>query len=118
MKVAEFDELHEIMCKTALDLSRRKGHDYSGEVDRLKNLKACDSVLEVCTPAQGVSIRLLDKLSRLGQLLKPGNDAQVKDETISDTLLDLINYAVICKALLIDARKEEGDGQVNEEPSR
>ena len=38
-------------------------------------------------------IRLDDKMRRLKQLLK--NEAQVKDESIRDTLLDLANYAIM-----------------------
>ena len=39
------------------------------------------------------AIRLEDKLSRFKQLIQ--NDAQVKDESMEDTLLDLANYAVM-----------------------
>lgn len=38
-------------------------------------------------------IRLDDKLRRLKQL--NGNTAQVKDENVEDTLLDLANYAIM-----------------------
>jgi hypothetical protein len=38
-------------------------------------------------------IRLDDKMRRLKQLLK--QDAQVKDESIRDTVLDLANYAIM-----------------------
>ena len=38
-------------------------------------------------------IRLEDKLNRLKSLLK--SDAQVKDESIDDTLMDLANYAIM-----------------------
>ena len=37
------------------------------------------------------AIRLEDKLSRFKNLIK--NEAQVKDESIEDTLLDMANYA-------------------------
>ena len=38
-------------------------------------------------------IRLEDKLNRLKALTK--NEAQVKDESITDTLMDLANYAIM-----------------------
>lgn len=38
-------------------------------------------------------IRLDDKMRRLKQLMK--SDAQVKDESIIDTLYDLANYAIM-----------------------
>lgn len=39
------------------------------------------------------AIRINDKNERFKQLIK--NEAQVKDESIEDTLLDLANYAVL-----------------------
>lgn len=39
------------------------------------------------------AIRLDDKLSRYKQLIK--HEAEVKDETITDTLLDLANYCIM-----------------------
>lgn len=39
------------------------------------------------------AIRLEDKMKRFKQLIK--NEAQVKDESIEDTLLDLANYAMM-----------------------
>ncbi|MFW6002401.1 MAG: nucleotide modification associated domain-containing protein [archaeon] len=38
-------------------------------------------------------IRLTDKLNRFRQLIQ--NEAEVKDESIKDTLLDLANYAIM-----------------------
>lgn len=38
-------------------------------------------------------IRLEDKLNRLKALTK--NEAQVKDESVTDTLMDLANYAIM-----------------------
>ncbi|MDF2883548.1 MAG: hypothetical protein K0R54_4105 [Clostridiaceae bacterium] len=39
------------------------------------------------------AIRLDDKLSRYKQLIK--HEAEVKDESITDTLLDLANYCIM-----------------------
>ncbi|KOF57497.1 MULTISPECIES: DUF1599 domain-containing protein [Clostridium] len=39
------------------------------------------------------AIRLDDKLQRFKQLIK--NDAEVKDESIIDTLMDLANYSIM-----------------------
>ena len=39
------------------------------------------------------AVRLNDKMERFKKLIK--QDAQVKDESIRDTLLDLANYAVL-----------------------
>jgi len=42
---------------------------------------------------QSVYIRLKDKINRLGSLVS--KEAEVKDETIKDTLSDLINYSIL-----------------------
>lgn len=47
-------------------------------------------------------IRLDDKMRRLKQLSK--NEAQVKDESIRDTLLDLANYSVMT---IMELKKKE-----------
>jgi hypothetical protein len=43
---------------------------------------------------EAICVRLMDKLERLKTLMK-GNEQQVKDESIKDTLLDLANYAIM-----------------------
>jgi hypothetical protein len=40
-------------------------------------------------------IRLEDKLQRLKSLVKQGDKANVDDESIRDTLIDLANYSVM-----------------------
>ena len=42
-----------------------------------------------------VCIRLEDKLNRLKSLNKQGKEANVDDESIRDTLIDLANYSVL-----------------------
>lgn len=49
-------------------------------------------------------IRLDDKLNRLKSLAK--NPAQVRDESIRDTLLDLANYAIMT---VIEMELEKGE---------
>lgn len=46
--------------------------------------------------------RLDDKMRRLKQITK--DDAQVKDETIEDTLMDLANYAIMT---LMELKKDD-----------
>lgn len=44
---------------------------------------------------QAILIRLSDKFFRLKTLLQSGSAAQVPDESIEDTLLDLANYCLM-----------------------
>jgi hypothetical protein len=46
-------------------------------------------------------VRMTDKMSRLAQFTKNG-ELKVKDESLEDTLVDLINYAVLLRAYTIE----------------
>ena len=50
-------------------------------------------------------IRLEDKLNRLRALTLKGNQQQVKDESVIDTLKDMANYAIMT---VIEMELEEG----------
>ena len=78
----------------------RKNADYSKDEDPLSNFRIIENI---GIPAwMGIVVRLSDKLSRIMQLTRKaleGHEAEVKDETIKDTLLDLSNYGVLCAVL-------------------
>lgn len=101
MEFDEFADIHKKACAAARELSGRKGHDYSGDEDTLKNLKLCEAA-GICTAEQGVLVRILDKLSRMAELDRPGNEAQVKDEALGDTELDVVNYTILHRALRVE----------------
>ena len=74
---------HASICSDLTALYERKNHDYG---DSFGKGFAEYGMTMPC-------IRLEDKLNRLKSLLKSG--AQVKDESIDDTLMDLANYAIM-----------------------
>ena len=109
MLTERFEELHKAWCKDALELSVRKGHDYStgaseaGQEDTLKNLKMVEILSDGKVSAEiGVLVRMTDKLSRMWQLVF--DDAKVKDESVSDTEIDLVNYTLLKRALRIEKK--------------
>lgn len=68
-----------------------KDHDYAGEVP-FANFRRAENI---GIPAwKGALIRMSDKWSRIENLAVK-EDAQVKDESFDDTLLDIANYAII-----------------------
>lgn len=79
---------------TALEIARRKNADYAGNTDPFKNFKMCEQ-FGVSTE-KGILIRISDKISRISNLLD--KEAEVKDESIFDTIDDAINYLAILKA--------------------
>lgn len=71
------------------ELMYKKNNDYTGNnVDNIS-----------ITGVHGIAVRLLDKVSRLYNLSKDGNQ-KVLDESIRDTLLDIMNYGNIGVQLL------------------
>lgn len=81
-----------------LDIARRKNADYADNADPFKNFKMCEQF--GVSAEQGILVRISDKISRIGNLLN--KEAQVKDESINDTIEDAINYLAILKAYLIN----------------
>ena len=83
-----FKEIVTKMAKTY----EAKNHDYGNSVHKTFEEFGMTSFL----------VRLSDKLNRLITLNKI--EAQVKDEKIEDTLLDLANYSILA---LIELKKEK-----------
>jgi hypothetical protein len=81
----------------ALAIIEKKNKDYASEADAFGNILACEKQ-GICSAEQGVLVRSLDKISRITNLLSA--EAAVEDESIDDTILDLINYFAILRALL------------------
>ena len=84
--------IHSKICAELTELYKRKNHDYGDSFGK--------SFTEygMAMPC----IRLEDKLNRLKALTK--KDAEVMDETIDDTLMDLANYAIMT---LVERQLEE-----------
>lgn len=77
-------EQHYAICQNLNQIYKAKNHDYGDSFgDTYKKLGIISAVT-----------RLSDKMNRL-MSLAVSHDAQVKDERIEDTLLDMANYAIM-----------------------
>lgn len=93
------------LYKDAIDTMIKKNADYSGKKDDgLGNFRLSANIAKVSIP-QGILLRLSDKLARIGNILD--TEAQVKEESIFDTIQDGINYL----AILYYAIKVEKDNK-------
>lgn len=77
-------ERHMEICKELNDIYAKKNHDYGDSFHKTFEEWGIASA----------GIRLTDKLNRFTRLAK-GNEQQVSDESIKDTLKDLGNYVIM-----------------------
>lgn len=84
-----------------LTLMLKKNADYAKGEDPFANFKVCET-LQICSVEEGILVRITDKLARISNLIK--QEAQVKDESILDTLQDLANYTAILNTYLISKK--------------
>jgi hypothetical protein len=88
-------EMHIQMCDEALNLMRRKNADYagSGGENPFANFTRSEA-MGLCSTEVGFLVRMTDKMSRLSSYVESGK-LLVEDESVNDTLIDLINYSVL-----------------------
>lgn len=85
-------ETHKRLLDEMHDLYKRKNADYGDSFSQLRKRYP-----------NFVCMRIFDKLNRLETLMQKGYEAQVTDEKLEDTLMDIANYAI----MEIVERKEE-----------
>lgn len=82
-KDADLVAKHKEICEKLNKIYEKKNHDYGDSFGETYNELGIISYIT----------RMNDKMNRLKTLVKTDN--QVKDESVSDTLLDLANYAIM-----------------------
>jgi len=100
MNTEQLLAIHEETSKLAQDIMRRKNSDYTGgseATDALENFKASRSL--GLHPVTGLLLRVQDKLMRIRSFVADGS-LRVHNESVEDACDDIVNYAILCKALL------------------
>jgi len=103
-------QLHEETSELSRDIMRRKNSDYtggSGATDALENFKASKAL--GLHPVTGLLLRVQDKLMRIRSFVSDG-ELRVVNESVEDACDDIVNYAILCKALL----REEAENKNKE----
>ncbi len=107
MNKDEYFQFHADFCQRMQDVTRAKNHDYTGDSeDPFANFTLAER-LGACSTEQGFVVRISDKLSRIASLID--KTAQVKDESIADTLHDLANYCALFAGYLESKRSKQVD---------
>ena len=78
-------QLHKEICKELNQTYEKKNSDYGNSFGNTFEKLGIISAIT----------RITDKYNRLVSLCTSEKDRQVKDETISDTLLDMANYCIM-----------------------
>jgi hypothetical protein len=107
MTKKDFRELQKKFYEDAHNLSQKKNADYATGndefADAFTNFRTVEVYEKLHVKAEtGAFIRLLDKISRLSTLMQSGYDAQVKDESLRDTCIDIANYSSLIYGLTVD----------------
>jgi len=92
MTTQEYNKQLERNFKEALAIAVAKNKDYADQDNPFKNFELSAQVAGI-SPEKGIVIRMMDKMTRISNLLE--RDNVIKDEKIEDTLKDLMNYANI-----------------------
>ena len=103
-------QFREEMHRKSMEIIEKKGHDYNHKQqhqgDTLFNLRVAALLGVIDTPSQGVLVRLCDKMMRLASLMSPGVEAEIKDESIQDTIADVHNYIDYAYLLFMEERDQ------------
>jgi len=93
---------HKELCDEALEIMKRKNHDYAGDsgTTPFANFERTEA-MGICSTEQGFLCRMCDKLSRLSTFATAGK-LVVDNEGYRDALLDIINYCVLFSGYVSD----------------
>lgn len=91
MTKQEYFSFSRELFNECLEISVKKNQDYTGDSeDPFSNFRSVE-VLGIKTE-EGFLTRMMDKMKRISSYIQKG-ELSVKDESIMDTLRDLINYS-------------------------
>jgi hypothetical protein len=109
MNREELFKHHKQVCDAALELMKKKNHDYAGNSGEtpFANFERCEA-LGICSTEAGFLVRLTDKLSRLSTFTNAGT-LTVDNESYDDAIIDIINYCVLFSAFVKGKQESEED---------
>jgi len=109
MNRPELLQLHDELCAEAKKIMEAKNHDYAGGKhthEPFANFTRVES-MGITTTEKGLLVRMTDKMSRLSTFCQEG-EFKVTDESLRDTILDLINYGILLYGYTISKDPEQG----------
>lgn len=98
MNLEQQEQQFDIMVEKMRAIMFKKGNDYSTE-DRLSNFKLAGAIAGNTAEVNCLNL-IATKVARLGVLLN--SDKGPENEGISDSVIDLANYAILLNMLLLE----------------
>ena len=104
MNTKELLKLHDDTCKACRVIMQKKNSDYTGgkgATDPFSYFNA-SKILDI-HPVQGLLLRVIDKIKRIYSFTND-SELSVPNETVEDACDDIVNYAILAKAMLLEER--------------
>ena len=118
MDIQELLKIHDETCDKCKGIMQRKNSDYTGgkkATDVFANFNS-STILNI-NPVQGLLLRVIDKIKRIYSFTND-KQLQVSDESVDDACEDIVNYAILAKAMLIEERKRIKQNQENKKKEK
>jgi len=106
MTVEEYFKFHKNFVAEMTEITKKKNSDYCGTSNNPFSNFTTVETNGICTTEQGFLTRMSDKMSRITSFMQKGT-LEVKDESVTDTLQDLANYAILMAAY-IESKRGKG----------
>ena len=106
MTSKELLQLHDDTCSACKAIMKQKNSDYTGgkgATDVFANFNA--SKMLGIHPVQGLLLRVIDKIQRIRSFTND-KELSVPNETVEDACDDIVNYAILAKAMLMEERSQ------------
>ena len=105
MTLTELLQLHQETTDRCRRIMEQKNNDYTGgkEADDVFANFRCSTILDV-HPVTGIMMRVMDKIQRIKTFTNDGQ-LSVAGESVDDACEDIINYAILAKAMLRQERE-------------
>ena len=104
MNDAKFKEVINSQIDRCLDVLDKKSFEYAEDGDRLHNFKVAASLQE-CSVQQALSGMMAKHTISIYDLCR--SNSEVSKELWDEKITDSINYLLLLKASLVDAKKEQ-----------
>jgi hypothetical protein len=107
MDIIKLKQIHKDTTEKCLDIMLKKNSDYTGgenSNDVFANFRMSE-FFDV-DPIIGIMMRVLDKIQRIKSFTNDG-ELKVNDESVYDACEDVVNYAILAKAMFVERRGDE-----------